>query len=161
MFQVKIVHQKGPVSCISALFVFSYRPRATCGQHPLCAHMVVGLCSHNRSFKKIWLNLLEWHWLIKLYRFQVYNSITHHLYVVLCIHHPQSSLLPSLFIPPSPTPFSPSDNHHTFVCLNKFFCMLTSFIFFTQCPNPPPSNICQSVFWIWVFFYFVCLFFFY
>ena len=36
------------------------------------------------------LNLLGWHWLIKLYRFQVNSSITHHLYIVLCqvsFHH--------------------------------------------------------------------------
>ena len=48
------------------------------------------------------LNLLGWHWLItlvywliKLYRLQVYNSITHHLNVVLCVHNPMSNLLPS------------------------------------------------------------------
>ena len=34
------------------------------------------------------LNLLGWHWLIKLYRFQVYNSMIHHLQIVLCVHHP-------------------------------------------------------------------------
>ena len=28
------------------------------------------------------LNLLGWDWLIKLYRFQVYSSILHHLYIV-------------------------------------------------------------------------------
>ena len=56
--------------------------------------------------KKFLLNLLRWHWLIKLYWFQVYNSITHHLYkqardlydlkrnqsvicifIALCVHH--------------------------------------------------------------------------
>ena len=50
------------------------------------------------------LNLLGWHWLIKLHGFQVYNSITHHLYIVLCVYHPKSSLLPSPFIPPLPFP---------------------------------------------------------
>ena len=35
----------------------------------------------------------------KLYRFQVYNSITHYLYIVLCVHHHKSGLLPSPFIP--------------------------------------------------------------
>ena len=53
--------------------------------------------------KKILLNLLRWHWLIKLYRFHLYNSIIHHLYIVLCVHHPNSSLLPSPFIPPLPS----------------------------------------------------------
>ena len=28
-------------------------------------------------------------------RFQVYNSIIHNLYIVLCVHHAKSSLLPS------------------------------------------------------------------
>ena len=37
------------------------------------------------------LNLLGWYWLIKLYRFQVYNSITYHLYVALSVHHPKLS----------------------------------------------------------------------
>ena len=25
---------------------------------------------------------------MKVYRFQVYSSIIHHLYIVLCVHHP-------------------------------------------------------------------------
>ena len=61
-------------------------------------------------FKKILLNLLGGHWLIKLDRIQVYGAIIHHLYTVLYVHHPKSSLLPSPFIPlpflPPPTPFS-------------------------------------------------------
>ena len=47
-----------------------------------------------KSFKKtFYMNLLGWHRLIKLYRFQVYGFITHHLYIVLCVHHPKASLL--------------------------------------------------------------------
>ena len=30
---------------------------------------------------------------MKLYRFQVYNSIMNHLYIALCIYHPKSRLL--------------------------------------------------------------------
>ena len=30
---------------------------------------------------------LMWHWLIKLYRFPAYNSVTHHLYMALCVYH--------------------------------------------------------------------------
>ena len=37
---------------------------------------------------------------MKLYRLQVYDSITHHLYIVLCVHHPKPGVLPSAFIPP-------------------------------------------------------------
>ena len=64
----------------------------------LCSPPLTLFC-HFLLKKLCWKILLGWHWLIKLYRFQVYNSITHHLYIVLCIHHPKSSLLPSPFIP--------------------------------------------------------------
>lgn len=50
------------------------------------------------SFRKNVLNLLGIHWLIKLYRYQVYSSITHHLYIALCVPYPKSSLLLSTFI---------------------------------------------------------------
>ena len=57
------------------------------------------------------LNLLVWHWLIKLNRFQVYISIMHQLYIVLCFHHRKSSLPPSPLtclypLLPSPTSLS-------------------------------------------------------
>lgn len=40
--------------------------------------------------------------LIQFCRFEVPNSITHHPYVVLHVHHPKSSLRPSLVIPAIP-----------------------------------------------------------
>lgn len=42
---------------------------------------------------------LGWHYLIKLFRFRMYNSITHYLYIILWVHRPKSSLLSSPFIP--------------------------------------------------------------
>ena len=51
-------------------------------------------------FVSLSLNLLGWYWLIKFCRFPAYNSITHHLYIVWCVHHPKASLLPSPFVPP-------------------------------------------------------------
>ena len=60
------------------------------------------LVSHCASLKNILWNLLGLHWLIQLYRFQVHNSLIHHLYIVLCVHHPKVSLLPLAFIPPLP-----------------------------------------------------------
>ena len=45
---------------------------------------------------------MGWHWFSKPYRFQVYNSIKHHLYTELCTHHPKQSLFLSLF-PTHPT----------------------------------------------------------
>ena len=47
------------------------------------------------SFFPFLLNLLGWYWLIKLYRFLVYNSITHHPYTILCVYRPKSRPLPS------------------------------------------------------------------
>lgn len=35
----------------------------------------------------------DWHWLAKLYRFEVYNSVIHNLYIALCAHHQESVLL--------------------------------------------------------------------
>ena len=55
--------------------------------------------------KKILLDLLGWHWLIKLRRFQVYNSVLHNLFT-----NP-SCLLPSPFIPPLPSPASAHPSH--------------------------------------------------
>ena len=57
-----------------------------------------------------------------MYRFQVYNSAIHHLYIALCAHHPKPSLLPSPFIAPLPSstcphlpsaPLTPSNHHST------------------------------------------------
>ena len=42
---------------------------------------------------KIVLNLLGWHWFIRLYKFQVYSSIVCRLYVAWSVHHPKPSLL--------------------------------------------------------------------
>ena len=39
---------------------------------------------------------------------QDYDTIIHHLYIVLCDHYPKSSLPPSPFIPPFPSPISPT-----------------------------------------------------
>ena len=58
-------------------------------------------------------------WLIKLYRFQWYNSIINYLYIVFCVHHPSkvsfghhlSTLYPLL---PLPTHL-PFVNHHTVI----------------------------------------------
>ena len=50
-------------------------------------------------FEEKLLNLSGWYRLIELYRFQAYTSVIYHLYIVLCVHHPMSSLLPSSFIP--------------------------------------------------------------
>ena len=55
--------------------------------------------------------------------FQVYNSIIHHLYIILCAHHPKSSLLLSPFIPPLPSPTSP----------HSLFWVWTFFIFYYCC----------------------------
>ena len=65
---------------------------------------VRGSLIHIRRFYFInfLLNLLGWHWSIKLYRFKVYSSVIYHLHIVLCVH-PKSGVLPSPFIPTLPS----------------------------------------------------------
>ena len=41
----------------------------------------------------------------KIHRFQVSNSITHHLNIILWVHHPKPRLLLSPFLPPLMLPF--------------------------------------------------------
>ena len=64
---------------------------------------------------------------------------THHLYNVLCVHHPKSSLPPSPFIPLIPFstfPHTPDPgNNQTVVCVYEFFL-----IFILFCSIPPPST---------------------
>ena len=87
--------------------------------------------------------------------FQVYNSIIHHLYIKLCVHHPISSLLPSPCIPLypllppllAPHPVL-SGNHRTIVFVYEGGCFLVvvnPFTFFTKPLDPLPSDSSQSV----------------
>lgn len=55
----------------------------------------------------------------KLHGFQVYNSIMHYLYVVLCFHNSKSSVLSSPFIPSSNSTPLPTGNHIA-ACVYKF-----------------------------------------
>ena len=58
----------------------------------------------------------------KLYRFQLYIYIINHLYTVLCICQPKSSLLPSPFI----YPIFPLVITTCFLCLWEVFFLLNS-----------------------------------
>ena len=76
-----------------------------------------------------------WHWLIKLYRLQVYISVTHHLYIALCVYHPKSNLLWSLYIGPSLpsttslwTPFSSGNYHAVCVSISFYLFLVRSFV---------------------------------
>ena len=101
------------------------------------------------------LNLLGWRWLIRLYRFQVYSSMIHDLYIALCTHHPESNLLPSPYIW-SPLPFTtplplPSGKQHTVVYVYKFLLiflvcsdLLLSLLYFTYEWN----NMVFNFFWL-------------
>ena len=94
------------------------------------------------------LSILGWHWLIKLYRFWVYNFIIHHLFIVLCVHHSKSSLLPSPFILSLPSSTSPHTPFHlviTQLLSVSINFLAKSFYLFTQPPTPYPSDICHSV----------------
>ena len=88
------------------------------------------------------LNLLGWHWLIKLCRFQTYTSIIHPLDIVLCAHHPKSPSitvpLPVTFFYLSPSLFA-SGNHQT--CLWVFFLFCFDFCSIPSFFHPAPLEV--------------------
>ena len=97
-------------------------------------------------------------WLIKLCRFQVCNSIIHHVHSVWCVHHPRSSLLPSAFtrlyplLPPPPFPLVLTMLLPLYVFS---LCLIPSP--FSPSPRPPPLwqlSVCFLC--LWVCFCFVC-----
>ena len=126
------------------------------------------LCSLRLS-NSVWscsflLSLLGWHWLTILYRLQGYSSIIQHLHIVLCVHHPKSSLPPSPFIrtlPSStaPTPFL-SSNHHAVDPALSLLVLRNPFTCVTQPPPLPCAlwqlSVCSNC--PWVCFCFVCSF---
>ena len=87
------------------------------------------------------LNLSRWHWLIKLYSFQVYNSIRHHLYVV-CLS-PQIKAPFSPFSPLTPSSTSPVNYYfhlrYPFVVVGVLF----------KYPRFPDSQF-KQVIWDWI-----------
>ena len=88
------------------------------------------------------------------------NSITHHLYIVLRVHHPQSRLLKTLTHPSLCSTCShtiPPGNQHTDVFAYGFvcFCLIPS-LFHLAPKSPQQLSVCSL--YLWVFFYFVCLF---
>ena len=86
----------------------------------------------------------------------LYNSVTHHLYIVLCAHHPKSGLLLSPFIPPLPSSTSPLPSFPLVITMLLSVSM-RGFLFFCFCfcwiPSPfslrpatlLPFDSCQSV----------------
>ena len=89
---------------------------------------------------------MGWHWLTKLYKFQVDNYTAHHLYTVLCVYYPKSSLCLSPLISPYPVPPptspSPPGNNHLVVCIHEFYFPF----FFPQPPSQSPMhNTCQPL----------------
>lgn len=57
------------------------------------------LCPESVSYLSF-LNLLGWYWLITLYKCQLYNSVTHYLYIALCTQNSKDSLPLSPYIWP-------------------------------------------------------------
>ena len=114
------------------------------------------------------LYLFGWHWFTKPYRFQVDNSMKHHLCTASCAHCPKQSLFLSPFSPTLPTstyhlsPF-PSDHHHT-VSVSIYYMYFMFFVFnhltfFHLAHQPPPLwqlSVCSM--YPCLYFYFVCHF---
>ena len=51
---------------------------------------------------------------------QVYNSIIHHPYIVLCVHHPKASILTSPFNSLNPLLLPPTPQITTFKIISLF-----------------------------------------
>ena len=111
-------------------------------------------------FKKIW-TWLRWHWLIKLYRQQMYNSIICHLYIVLFVYHSKSNntrdisciwvvclplkvKFPAItIIPPLPSSTSPHPPFPLIITalLSVYELLLNPFNYFTLLLDTSMSNI--------------------
>ena len=99
----------------------------------------------------------HWHWLIKLYRFHMYNSITNHMHIASCSHRPERwqkvvpfchHVFPPCPLPPPPSPF-PSGCHHTAVCVYvSHIYLLNPFTFFHQVPQPSSPLTDVSLFYV-------------
>ena len=84
------------------------------------------------------LNLLGWHWLIKLYRYQSEHFYsTSPVYCIVCspfrVKSPPTTLYLTpftLYYLPSPLLF-PSGNHHTIVCVYGFLFVCFSYLLFS------------------------------
>ena len=84
---------------------------------------------------------MGWHWLIDLYRFEVYNSMIIDVCILHCVPTTQSQILfhHHIFAPFSlyyPTPL-PSGNYHTGVCVYEFsvflfVCLFVAFSFISH-----------------------------
>ena len=61
----------------------------------------------------------------------MYNSMIPNLYIVLCVHHPKSSLLPSPFIPPLPSPINTSSHpaHPSLLVITMLLSVSVRFLF--------------------------------
>ena len=102
--------------------------------------------SSSFSFSPFLLNLLGVTLVTKSHRFQVHESTAHHLYTVLCVHHPKSSLHPSPFSPLHPH-LSSSTPHS--LAIPTLFCVHEVFLFFSvlafpQPPLPTAVNLLSS-----------------
>ena len=109
---------------------------------------------HFFSFK---LNVLGWHWLIRPYRFQVYN-VWHIICTLHCVSTNQSQLIFchhifDLFYPLLPSLPLPPGHHHNlslwvFLC---FFCLSCLFICCFQSCIPHMSKIVRFLtFSVWL-----------
>ena len=111
-------------------------------------------------FLNIFLTLLGWHWLIKLYGFQVYNFITNHLYIVFC-SSPQVKSLSIIFYSPlmffylPPIPFS-SGNQHTVVRVWVSYSLLNLFTFSPSPTETLPRLIAVSLFSVFMSLFLLC-----
>lgn len=108
------------------------------------------LCCRNNSkpmfVSPFLLNLLWWHWLPKLHRFQVHNKTS--LHCIVCSQPQVKSLPINIYVPAYPphlSAHSSRGNLHTIVPVHEIFLF---FLFFhAQCPL---LDGCQPALCLWV-----------
>ena len=101
----------------------------------ICMYKCIYVYLYKYVCMHVYIKCLEWHWLIRICRFQVYISMVHGRYVALCAHHAKSGHLLSPYIPPvypllPLTPF-PSGNH-LLMSVSVTFCSFVTFSFISH-----------------------------
>ena len=102
---------------------------------------VLSLCSHCQSFFFFFYFFIEFTEVTLVNKIIWVSSVQlyiHHPYIILCVHHPNSSLLTTPCIPPLPSSTSP---HPFFPLVIIIQLPVFRIFFFNPCPfSPSPAT---------------------
>ena len=100
---------------------------------------------------------------MKLHKFQVYDSITHHLHTASCIYHPKASLFAPPCIPPLSSSTALHPHHLSFPWAITLLSSLSICFFFFVIPSPFPPSLptfsltALSLFFVSMLLFLFCL----